>query len=398
MDIDTASSASWMFLSVDPKLVSSDKYAGFDIRRSATSRLSSERWSLSREMVAEFIGGPKFEELKNNGYPLSGNVGFDDVVVGNATIHQQAIRFAEVNHGDFSPYYNVDGILGLGLQAGSSVGAHATILESMTKQRLLSKNLFTINLGTDPFFTFGFIDETKRGGRDIHWVDVDAKRGFWQFSSGIAEIGNQVISRPLGSSAIADTASSFILTNPDIVDTIYSKIDGATFDEYLLGWKYPTGSAIPTIAFAVGNDDTCLITIDPRDMAHTHLEYGSWIYGTIQVNPAYDNDGAGFDVFGTPFLKKLYAIFDFEHLRFGAIPLPHSSPAGVRNLIIHHHKNRINKAPAMEGIAGVNLFRRPTEKLKEGKMMDATIVGEKQSRMREREGSSAEEDVFGYAR
>jgi hypothetical protein len=62
-----------------------------------------------------------------------------------------------------------------------------------------------------------------------------------------------------------------------------------------------------------------MIVINELNMHHAGLN-PHYYYGAIQDNPAYDSGGPQFDVFGTPFFRHVYAIFDVEKERFGVIP------------------------------------------------------------------------------
>src|SRR5277367_6604875 len=53
-------------------------------------------------------------------------------------------------------------------------------------------------------------------------------------------------------------------------------------------------------------------------MHHSDLGSGL-VFGAIQENPAYESGGMQFDIFGTPFFRQVYAIFDIKGERFGVI-------------------------------------------------------------------------------
>ena len=99
---------------------------------------------------------------------------------------------------------------------------------------------------------------------------------------------------------------------------IYERIEGAKYDPQQPGWVYPATSAVPEVAFSVGADDSCMIVIDGENMRHSDRGNGM-VFGAIQENPAYEVDGLQFDIFGTPFLRQVYAIFDIKGERFGVI-------------------------------------------------------------------------------
>lgn len=254
-----------------------------------------------------------------DGSSVSGIVGFDDVEIGDIKISNQAVQLVDAFRGKQFLEGELDGILGLGPGILNSV-LPSTVkrpLQSIADQNLIPQNLFTINLYPDSYFTFGFIDTAAVDGRSIHWVDVDSQRGFWMFSSQYATVGRKKLNRPNGV-AIVDSGSNLILTHPHIVWMIYRHIEGARYDPNQPGWIYPAGVKIPEVSFSVGDDETCLVFIDRHNMDHSEVSPGM-IFGAIQENPAYESGDFPHDIFGTPFLRQVYAIFDWERQRFGVV-------------------------------------------------------------------------------
>jgi len=323
--LDTGSSDFWLFstlLKPDDREKGKKKHNIFDHIKSKSWRWPSHEWGgLARPWR---FRRPRIEwEIEyGDGSSASGVVGFDDVLLGDIKISRQAVQLAKRFSGRQFREGSADGILGLAFGHLNSVNtvtpdAIQTPLENMRDQGKLYEHLFTVNLGKENFFTFGFIDEATRQGRDIHWVDVDSKGGFWKFDSRYARVGSKLLNRKYGS-AIADTGSNLILTHPQIVWMIYKRIKGARYDSAQPGWVYLVGTEIPEISFSVGEDDSCMIEINEHNMNHSALG-GGYVFGAVQENPAYENGGAQFDIFGTPFFRQIYAIFDIKGERFGLI-------------------------------------------------------------------------------
>jgi hypothetical protein len=253
-----------------------------------------------------------------DGSSASGTVGYNEVEIGNIKIPKQAVQLANSVRGDRLLKGSSDGVLGLAFPYLDSVQSRPvkTLLESM--QKILLAHLFTINLSRESFFTFGFVDDATVAGRNIHWVDIDSRQGFWHFTSGYARVGDKLLKRLEGAADIVDSVSSFILTHPYIVWMIYRRIEGARYDPKQPGWLYPAGAEMPKISFSVGDEDTCMVDIEKHNMSHSEVEPGL-IYGSNQENPAYEHGDGEFDIFGTPFLRQIYAIFDCEAERFGVV-------------------------------------------------------------------------------
>lgn len=321
--MDTGTSDLWVYSTLtkhtDSKPINSERVI-FDPTKSKSWRYSSERSLFSIFARREKL---KWATEHGDGWRASGIIGFDDVKIGDVKISKQAVQLMTSQLSDIQAM-TADGVLGLALGHVNSGRPTAveTPLESMINQNLLSEQLFTVNLGNDPFMSFGFVDEAVCGGRDIHWVDVDpVKWGYWSFATGVVRVGDKCFKRQKGF-AIADTGSTFLLTHPYIVWMVYKEIQGASYDPRQPGWVYPSGADIPEIAFSVGKDDTCMVVINDKNMAAFDLGGPEgYFFGAIQENPAYESDQIAMDIFGYPFLRHVYSIFDIQNSRFGVVIL-----------------------------------------------------------------------------
>jgi Eukaryotic aspartyl protease len=262
-----------------------------------------------------------------DGTEASGIAGIDDVKLGNIEIKGQTVQLAQSYSGTQFSEGSADGILGLAFSHLNSVvpGPISTPLDSMIEKNLIPEKLFSVdlNVGRESFFTFGYVDEQVKAaaGGETHWVEVDSRGGFWKFDSLWAKVGGKHLRRR-GGAAIADTGSNLILTHPHICWMIYQRIEGAIYDPRQPGWIYPKTSKVPEVSFSIGKDERCMIVIDELNMHHVELNR-HYYYGAIQDNPAYESGGPQFDVFGTPFFRQVYAIFDVERERFGVLKKRH---------------------------------------------------------------------------
>jgi hypothetical protein len=168
----------------------------------------------------------------------------------------------------------------------------------------------------ESFFTFGYIDEDvlKRCGvTEPHWTPIDSAKGFWQFSSPTAMINGELIQRPPGNTAIADTGTTLALVDDALCKKLYESIPGAVFDTKNQGWTFPIGTPInklPTLSFAVGDKQ---FEIQKEDFGFAKCGSGMQ-YGGIQ-----SRGNSQFDILGDTWLKAIYAVFDHGKKRFGAV-------------------------------------------------------------------------------
>jgi hypothetical protein len=324
VDLDTGSADFWLFSTMlRPQILDGDEgpvHRKFDWTKSRTWKWPPTQWGGLCNPFS-FRRRPLTWDIEyGDGSSAAGLVGFDHVEIGNIKIQRQAVQLASHFSGRQFIQGSADGVLGLAFGHLNSVQPERvqTPLENMITQGLLHEQVFTVSLSRkNCFFSFGFIDEDTRAGRDIDFVDIDDRGGFWNFHSRYARIGNKLYRRIAGT-AIADTGSSIILTHPHLVWKIYTQIPGAMYDSGQPGWVYPKDAAVPEIAFSVGDDDSCMIYIDRDNMRHSDLGNG-FVFGAVQENPAYDQGGLQFDIFGTPFFRQVYAIFDIRGRRFGVI-------------------------------------------------------------------------------
>ena len=162
-----------------------------------------------------------------------------------------------------------------------------------------SQELFTCYLGSwrdendvdhgESFYTFGYIDEqvlSRCGVSEPHYVPIDPSKGFWQFSSPTATLNGEIIQRPPGNTAIADTGTTLALVDDALCEKIYSTIPGAVYDKAHQGWTFPIGTKI--------------------------------------------SDLPTLDIFGDTWLKGVYAIFDQGKKRFGTV----QRVEGMQNLAV----------------------------------------------------------------
>jgi hypothetical protein len=319
VDLDTGSADFWVFSTLLKPSEPSEKHTIFDPNKSRTWIWPKHQWGGASNPFSFRRKDLNWTVKYGDGSSATGIVGYDEVQIGDISISKQAVELAKSFSGYQFSNGTADGVLGLAFGHLNCVQPEPvkTPLEMMKEQKLLRENLFTVNLGPECFFTFGFIDEATRAGRDIHWVDVDSRGGFWNFSSRFARVGGKLLRRR-GGAAIADTGANLILTHPHIVWMVYERIEGAKYDPDQPGWVYPRGARIPEVCFSVGDDDSCMIVINEHNMHHSEVGNG-FIFGAIQENPAYENGGLQFDILGTPFLRQVYAIFDITGERFGVI-------------------------------------------------------------------------------
>lgn len=310
MELDTGSQDLWVFSSLLPP----SEQAGHDIYDPSTSSSAfplNIKWSISY----------------NDKSSASGVVYSDTISIEGIIINGQAVEAASDVTGNLleAP---IDGILGMSLLAAQTSG-EPSVLANLVNHGLQSE-LFTAKLTREQetnvpgFYTFGYIDGQTVGDQIIRYTDIIPNPpGFWEFSSATATVGGNVLYRPAGNTAVADTGTTLILVDDGLLASIYEPL-GGRIDPNLAGvggsglWVYPdtvTDADFPIISLAVGDFE---ITLHPGDMNRGEAyTTNGWIIGAMQSRGSNN-----YDIFGDVWLNNVYAIFDLtqEVPRLGVVP------------------------------------------------------------------------------
>ncbi|KAJ7057706.1 acid protease [Mycena amicta] len=288
LDFDTGSSDLWVWSS-ELTGVSKTGHNVYDPSKSKTaSQQKGATWNISY----------------GDGSSASGNVYLDTVTIGGVSIPKQAVELAQKLSAQFAQGEGSDGLLGLAWPAINTVSPQPvkTPVQNMMDQGLISQPLFTVKLDRGDnagFYSFGEIDESVTAN-PITYTPVDSSEGFWMVPSASYTLNGKTIQRA-GNTAILDTGTTLALVDDDTVSAIYAKIKGAKFDQNQGGWMYPSTSAVPNLAFAIG--DT-LYTLNAADFAFGDAE-GGYVFGGVQSRGSNP-----FDILGDIFLKSVYVVFN----------------------------------------------------------------------------------------
>lgn len=284
-------------------MFSSDLPSSESAGHSTFNPSSSSTWS-------EYEGG-SWKISYGDGSSASGTVGFDEVNIGGATATKQAVEIATAVSGSFVKDTNNDGLVGLGFSRINTVQPEQqkTFFENIMND--LVQPVFTANLEDNAAgsYTFGEIDTSQYSG-DIHFTSIDSSNGFWQFDSNTYSIGGTSNPCETCSPAIADTGTSLILLDDDIVQAYYSQISSAQNSYAQGGYIYDCSDTLPSLGVAIGNSGFTA-TIQGSDMTFAEIGDGT-CFGGLQ-----SNQGGGLQIMGDMLLKHFFAVFDGGNESFG---------------------------------------------------------------------------------
>lgn len=152
----------------------------------------------------------------------------------------QALELPTAVSSSFTRDLNSDGILGLGFQSTNSIKPEAQPTFFENAMSSLKAPVFTANLKADTAgnYQFGVIDHTAFSG-NLHYTPIDNSGGLWQFQT-----------KAGASPGIADTGSSLLLLDDDIVRTYWAPVPGHTSDDQ--GILFPCGEKLPDLQIELG--------------------------------------------------------------------------------------------------------------------------------------------------
>lgn len=117
---------------------------------------------------------------------------------------------------------------------------------------MLSENVFTVDLkkGEPGTYDFGFIDDSKYTG-DINYTPIDNSQGFWEFTGTGYAVGDGQF-QEASSDAMADTGTTLILIEDDIVSAYYDQVDTAQYDRTQGGYTFDCDADLPGFTLGIG--------------------------------------------------------------------------------------------------------------------------------------------------
>lgn len=264
-----------------------------------------------------------------DGSSISGEVGTDYVTVGGLNVADQLVELGKIVNAMSAEKIGADGCLGLSTQQTRNIMRNGVIdpqtsfLFKMAELKCLDQDahLFTTafyglseeeEAEQKSFCTFGYVDQEMVHG-EISWAAVDSDKGMWKFSSASTGVNGDRISRT-GNSAVADSCTPLILLSDEVCEAFYKQIEGATYSRSHQGWLIPgiaEAQRMPKLHVMVGEKE---FSIAASEHKFSPTGDDGMFFGVVQSRGSNE-----FDVLGLPFLRSVYAIWDYGHMRFGCV-------------------------------------------------------------------------------
>ncbi|TWU78581.1 Type I transmembrane sorting receptor [Metarhizium rileyi] len=299
LDFDTGSSDLWVFSNETQK-----------------SRISGQKiYDVNSSSSAKSLDGASWSIKYGDGSSCSGDVYLDRVTIGGLTVKQQAVESAKNVSSQFTKDSSQNsGLLGLAFDQINTVKPARQKTWFSNIKDSLKAPLFTANLkhAADGTYNFGYIDDKEHDG-EIAYTEVDSSQGFWGFTaSGYAVGDGDLQSSPI-LTGIADTGTTLLLIDNEVVEKYYSKVQGARQNRQQGGYVFNCSAELPDFSFGVGK---AKVTIPGSIINYAPTETdSSTCFGGIQ-----SSGGIGQSIFGDIALKAALVVFDAGKNRLGWAP------------------------------------------------------------------------------
>merc|ERR1719399_1141851 len=227
----------------------------------------------------------------------------DNVCIGSICTHGNFVASTEESDEPFSlvPF---DGIFGLSLPQMSE-GPHFNVLDCMIRDKVLKSNMFSVFFGAtdaeESEITFGEF-KVNRMASELFWAPV-SNPGYWQVVMDDIAIKNKRQNLCKGNCQVAvDTGTSLMAGPTEIINSLIDKLNVANDCSNFKG--------LPDLGFIVGEH---ILNLKPDDYIDKSEDGCSVALMTLDIPPP---KGPLF-IFGDPFLRKFYTVYDREQLKVG---------------------------------------------------------------------------------
>ncbi|OIW32773.1 acid protease [Coniochaeta ligniaria NRRL 30616] len=286
LDFDSGSSDLWVFNS----------------QLSAKATTGHTVYDPTKSTGFKMINGASFSISYGDGSGAAGNVGTDTVVIGGATVTQQAIELATAVSQSFVSDTANNGLLGLAFSKLNTVKPQQqkTFFDNVMPS--LAEPVFTADLRKNAVgaYEFGRIDSAKFTGA-MAWIPVNTTQGFWQFATAGFAVGNGTAQTATAAQAIADTGTTLILTSQEIADGYYGQVQGAVNDATVGGVTVPCDATLPDLILDVGGIYQARVKGEDINFAQVQ---GNTCFGGVQATTS------DLQIWGDIFFKSQFVAFN----------------------------------------------------------------------------------------
>ncbi|OOF91654.1 hypothetical protein ASPCADRAFT_211010 [Aspergillus carbonarius ITEM 5010] len=266
----------------------------------------------SNSSTFQEMDGYSFNVSYGDSSYAAGPVGKDTVNIGGAIVKDQAFGIPTEVSESFIEDTNSNGLVGMGFSSINTIQPEAQNTFFANVAPSLDVPVMTASLKSDGVgeYEFGVIDSNKYQG-SIANVSVDSSNGYWEFSTPqyrVADGDLKTIDKV--NTSIADTGTSLMLLNEDIVTAYYAEVPNSTYVNSVGGYIYPCNTTLPSFSIAIGSSSLATVpgNLISFSKVGTNTTTGQALcYGGIQ-----SNGGTSLQILGDIFLKAFFVVFDMR--------------------------------------------------------------------------------------
>lgn len=285
-----------------------------------TSRSCEKRQKFNSDNSSSFVwassGSSKSVHYGGDAL-INGQVGLDEMTVGQTTIKNQSVVLVNRIEGSIFEKHKFDGILGLGFSDLSEFKMK-TLFHQMIEQNLVQQSLFSLYLSDqdtrESSLMFGSMDESLMQADTLHYVPLTKAR-YWQFRlNNITITENDKLVLEVCSwgscDAIADTGTALISGESRAVERLNKKLGATKLNSRTNLYQFPdcNVSHLPELTFNINRRP---FTLKP-DQYVLQMGQGGACYSGLK---GHDHQEYPFWILGTMFLRNYYTIFDYGQQR-----------------------------------------------------------------------------------
>lgn len=253
---------------------------------------------------------------------MSGVYVRDNVCLGNGEVCCQANFVAATEESD-EPFSLVpfDGILGLSLPQMAE-GPAFSLLDRLVDAGSLQEGLFSVFFGYEgeqSEVTFGTY-KREQTATELFWSPVTVP-GYWQVAMDDITVENKKLGLCGGKKCqvAVDTGTSLLAGPSDVVTALIEKLQVADDCSNI--------ESLPDLGFIVGDH---ILNLKAEDYVAQHSTGCSLGLMSLDIPPP---KGPLF-IFGDPFLRKYFTIYDRKNMRVGFALAKHSVPNNLRKAFL----------------------------------------------------------------
>lgn len=228
-------------------------------------------------------------------------------------------------------------MLGLALDQMSQ-GETFNLMDRMVSSGSLQKPLFSVFLSDsdaeESEITFGDY-KREHMASPLFWVPVSKPTGYWQVQINDITLNNNKLNLCANCQVAVDTGTSQLAGPSEIIEELSRKLDVKS--------DCSNYHSLPDLGFVIGES---ILNLKPVDYVDRSDAGDSCEVGLMSLDVPPPN-GPLF-IFGDPFLRKFYTVYDRENMKVGFATAKHRGVAADESLLVSATQVKRHKISSTE--------------------------------------------------